>query len=328
MQNTYSTVIGSNKTQFEVFFEKYIERRKTSGLADTTLYNERLKSNNYILSQFKDMNIGDISNYDIETYRNYLNNQEQLNAESKNEVISIFLRFCDYLVLFNHLKAERYNDFKRILETFSTKGLIKSGCKGIYDINDFNTLISTFTDSEMKYKLLIEFIFQTGARGGEARSVWVEDFDFVNKTVRLHTHVSNKTGSGKLERIESLKTDDERIPELPTQLCKDLLNWVLDNNLKSTDYIFYGVKGPSSAISENALRECLKKHFKLADLNPIRVHDFRHSHICVLFDENIDDKVVSDRVGHKDISTTRNIYDHVTKERKNKLTSTLDKMFS
>ncbi len=329
LQNTYSTTINNNKTEFEKLFESFIERRKNNGLAVTSLRADKYKCDLYILPFFKDKTIGKITNFDIQTYKEYLGKQSQLNGESKNKVLSLILSFFDYLVLFNYIKSERYNDYKRILERFSTRDVKPSGCRGVYGPEEFEVFISTFTqENEYKYKLLFEFIFQTGCRNCESRSVWVEDFNFITNEVRVHSGVSNKTGSGKVERLEYLKTNSEKLIKLPTKLANRIQEWIIKNDLKAKDYVFFGAAGPSEPASANATQKCAAKHFKMIDLPPIRIHDLRHSHVCNLLEADVDPKMVAERVGHNDVNTTINIYNHVTKKKSEKLNNVIETIFS
>lgn len=46
----------------------------------------------------------------------------------------------------------------------------------------------------------------------------------------------------------------------------------------------------------------------------IRFHDLRHTSATILINEGTHAKVISERLGHADISTTMNIYGHVLAE--------------
>lgn len=60
------------------------------------------------------------------------------------------------------------------------------------------------------------------------------------------------------------------------------------------------------------ITRALKKAIKAAGLPSIRFHDLRHSHATMLLEENVHPKIVSDRLGHKRIDETMDIYSHVT----------------
>lgn len=50
------------------------------------------------------------------------------------------------------------------------------------------------------------------------------------------------------------------------------------------------------------------------DFKYIRFHDLRHTSATILINEGVHAKVISERLGHADISTTMNIYGHVLEE--------------
>jgi len=43
----------------------------------------------------------------------------------------------------------------------------------------------------------------------------------------------------------------------------------------------------------------------------MRFHDLRHTHAALLIANNENPKVIQERLGHKDISTTLNVYGHL-----------------
>ena len=47
------------------------------------------------------------------------------------------------------------------------------------------------------------------------------------------------------------------------------------------------------------------------DLGHVRMHDLRHAHASELLRSGVHLKVVQERLGHADISTTANVYSHV-----------------
>lgn len=62
-------------------------------------------------------------------------------------------------------------------------------------------------------------------------------------------------------------------------------------------------------------------------LPQISIHGLRHIHatLLILNGENI--KIVSDRLGHNDITTTLNTYTHIMEEMKDNMAELLDSLF-
>ena len=50
---------------------------------------------------------------------------------------------------------------------------------------------------------------------------------------------------------------------------------------------------------------------KRADVTLIRFHDLRHTHASLLLEAGVFPKVVSERLGHANISITLDLYSHV-----------------
>ena len=63
-------------------------------------------------------------------------------------------------------------------------------------------------------------------------------------------------------------------------------------------------------VSEEQVKRFLEKN----ELPHIRFHDLRHSHVTLLINSKVPIKVISERVGHSNISTTLSVYSHVLKE--------------
>src|SRR5690606_24824730 len=62
------------------------------------------------------------------------------------------------------------------------------------------------------------------------------------------------------------------------------------------------------ASPNDSLAKFFKKH---SDLPRITVHGFRHTHASHLCEAGVSIKAAQERLGHKDIQTTMNVYTHV-----------------
>lgn len=62
-------------------------------------------------------------------------------------------------------------------------------------------------------------------------------------------------------------------------------------------------------------------------LASFKFHSLRHTHASMLIDSGIPVKYVSDRLGHKNIKVTTNVYQHVTEDMKKRSEQDIDKLF-
>ena len=72
-------------------------------------------------------------------------------------------------------------------------------------------------------------------------------------------------------------------------------------------YIFGGNK----PFTQSTIGRRKNKYCTLAKLKKIRLHDFRHSHASLLLSQGVPITVISQRLGHSDISMTLNTYSHL-----------------
>lgn len=80
---------------------------------------------------------------------------------------------------------------------------------------------------------------------------------------------------------------------------------------EDNDLVFANQVGKPIPAS-NLLRRSFEPLLKRADLPRIRFHDLRHSAATLLLEQGIHPKIVSEMLGHTRISTTLDLYSHVT----------------
>ncbi|MGE6378351.1 tyrosine-type recombinase/integrase [Peribacillus muralis] len=58
---------------------------------------------------------------------------------------------------------------------------------------------------------------------------------------------------------------------------------------------------------------------KRGNIDPIRLHDFRHSHVALLIELGEDISIIKERLGHSSITTTIDTYGHLFPDRQQSL---------
>ena len=92
---------------------------------------------------------------------------------------------------------------------------------------------------------------------------------------------------------------------MPHEIIELLVEYTKED--QPDDFIF----GKKKAFSETSLIRYLNVHAKVAGLEPIVLYGFRHSHATNLIKAGVPIKIVSKRLGHKNASTTMNVYWHL-----------------
>ena len=78
----------------------------------------------------------------------------------------------------------------------------------------------------------------------------------------------------------------------------------------------------------NMRRRSFARLLERADLPPMRFHSLRHAAATILMAEGVNVKVISEMLGHADITTTLRIYSHVLPSMQEQAASTWDRLFS
>jgi integrase len=72
----------------------------------------------------------------------------------------------------------------------------------------------------------------------------------------------------------------------------------------------------SACTMVNLINQTISSHYwmklvKRADLEGVRLHDARHTMATIMLEQGIHPKIVQERLGHANISTTLDTYSHV-----------------
>jgi len=85
---------------------------------------------------------------------------------------------------------------------------------------------------------------------------------------------------------------------------------ILGAPLKDSDLVFSHPDG--NPLLPNTVTHAWIALVRRSGLNPIRLHDARHSHASLMLKQGIHPKVVQERLGHANITVTLDTYSHVT----------------
>lgn len=148
----------------------------------------------------------------------------------------------------------------------------------------------------------VEVQLLTGLRAGELLALnHRTDVDFKNKIIKVK---KTRQANGEL-------TSPKTLSSIREVYFSERVKYIFLRNITSSKYIF--------EISLSMV------NFNLKHL-PYTTHSFRHTHVALLIEAGIPIKVISERLGHKDINTTLQIYTHVTENMVVDLKSKLEKL--
>ena len=164
----------------------------------------------------------------------------------------------------------------------------------------------------LPFGLFAYFILYTGCRRGEALAIQFKDIDrvagkiYINKSIYYHTNKPSiklpKTKAG-LREIPLLDVLAEKLPDG-----------------KPNDYLFSADGAPYH--SSRATREW-NKYAAEAGIS-CTPHQLRHAYATMLYEAKVNRKDAQSLMGHADITTTENIYTHISETQHKKTAEKLN----
>lgn len=299
-----------SELKFTDLVEEYLAYQKKR-VKPTTYVNYIYMLEKHILPFLDKYKVNDINRLVLEQIYKYLDNLEITN-EYKNKILA---RLTD---IFRYAE-DQYDLRIRILNTFppfTTSGTIDKKRIVIYDLETFNKFISHCRD-ELE-KTLFKTMFYTGARIGEIRALTWNDISLDNNQIRINKQVTTKI-PGKGPTITTPKTvSSVRNVQIPDILVEQLNKWFIDRYRRPGFKKSWQVFGDQGFITENRVRRMVKQISELAEVPYITLHGFRHSYTTMLYNMNVDPKIMQAQAGHSSINVTLDLYTHIEEEKAKK----------
>jgi integrase len=155
-----------------------------------------------------------------------------------------------------------------------------------------------------------------GTRRGEAIGLKVGDIDIPNRSVQIVRSLGRVKGKGLVEK--GTKGKSVRNVPVPTYAVP-ILNTLCEGRPEGA-YVCGGVHPMTPESVSKGWRTLLDT----LELPPLRFHDLRHSYATAMIEAGADIKSVQDALGHKQMSTTFDIYGHVTERMRERSVASLD----
>ena len=306
---------------------------RKSEVAETTYDGYHTYIDRHLIPYFKDLNLSiqDITAGHIFDYVNYLSSDggrkdNKIGGQSITsirKIISILRQVFEYAVLYGDINV---NPAAQVpLPKRTSK---KDERQVFLTAEDAQKMLDAFENEEVGPIVYVTLYY--GLRKSEALGLRWHAVDFDANTITInHTVV----GNGHIVRKDSTKTYSSRrtyellpdIKKLLLKLKEDQEDYKrrLGSGYHENDYIF---KNPNGIpYRPDSLTRSFKRALARHGLPQMRYHDLRHSTASILVDKGWDINDIKEWLGHADISTTANIYAHISHRKKVSLAQDLDK---
>lgn len=196
-------------------------------------------------------------------------------------------------------------------------------------------------NAPMKWKVITHLLIVTGCRRGEIMGLKWSAVNFKNNSIHINNNLLYSKEYGIYEDTTKTDTSDRiiRLTKETTGLLKEYRAWwerirreaganwnsfieIADGkgvkHYQKADFLFIKDSGDNIGypMHPDSITDWLDKFSEKNNLPHINPHAFRHTLASVLCLNGIDITTISKWLGHKNVTTTMNIYEHILEQGK------------
>ncbi len=209
---------------------------------------------------------------------------------------------------------------------------IKKSNKKIWNTNEIKMFLDTCT--ELRWKVAFTLAISTGIRRGELLALKWSKVDFKEKTILINESLACTKELGLFFKEPKTKSSIRKIllPEsvinllIQLKIEQDRVKLSLGAKYHLNDLVISTYDG--KPIHPRNLARKFKQLIGKTDLKEINIHGMRHSNATLLMKQNVNPKIVSERLGHSNVGITLDFYSHTDLEIQKRATESLNTLFS
>ena len=266
------------------------------------------------VDKFGSRKLEEIKPKDIQLWLKKLGEQYAYKTVANHK--TIVSQIYDYAIL--NFGAEAYNPCDRV----KVPSGLKKGTREALTPDELQAVLST-TKDEFQLGFLI---LHTGCRLGEANALKMSDVDMEKEQIII----SRSTSWRSNQPFEKAPKTDAGIRVVP--LLPKLKERLLELNLERADYIVsQGHKPLTLSAIERRWESWCRNHGLAIEVQreatpgnkhttvwkpTVDRHQIRHEYATILYEAGMDPKAAQQLLGHAQISTTMDIYTHISEKKR------------
>lgn len=302
---------------FGYLMRKYFAYRKNN-LKPTSYYNLVQRMEKHISPSFDlEVNVKDLSQQDFNRFRN---NLSKANLQAKNRIIRLLQDMFDYLDVYYDIRIN-YAKRLQLFKDYTPKEIEKEPVNKPVEFDLFKKYYSASNDY-FKFYLLTTYIF--GLRISEVRGLKINSFNFDKKILLIRRVTTSKCGLKKSIDLAPKSESSDRKYCLADLYLKMLNRFIDDNELNSSNRLFFTKKNKDIPISEESIRRYLKSIEQVNNIAHITPHGLRHGIASYLHSKGIPYEDIGKYLGHKFNNVTMDVYIDLTWERQSNILKVID----
>ena len=318
----------------------YLWKELKRGLRPNTFQNYCYMYERYVQDGLGRLYIASIKKSDIKRFFNFLADERRLREGTIEAVQTVLHQVFQIAVddewIEKNPSDHAVKELKRSHQLDSKKRMALTKAE-----QDLMLSFLSKNTPNARWHPITAVLLGTGMRVGEATGLRWCDIDFEENMIDVnHTLVYYSNGNHKCKfAINDTKTPASKrlIPMtkpvrdafLQEKEMQELLGVVCNATIDGyTDFVFLNrfgglhTQGTLNKVYKRIIRDCNDAEFLKSENPPVLLpnfssHTLRHTFTTRLCESGMNIKLIQDILGHSDISTTMDIYTHVTQEARN-----------
>ncbi|MCI8575817.1 MAG: site-specific integrase [Bacilli bacterium] len=317
-----------HKEDFDTLWDKYIYDCKFIKKQAYNTYNRKEKCyNKHLKNRITIILSKTNKNFWVE----YIENLDTT-LKNKNYILKTLTTFFNWCICENYLITNPVKGIKKYkVPKSEMKFLIPEQLRRLLSVleKDIQSNNKKIAYKAYKIKILTIVGFSAGDRVGETRAVRFSSFDKEKRLLDLRNSIDYTPNSKKLVTLPKT-SESERIIDISdiviqaVESYRIFLENIMGFDVKNSDLLFwnYNRKRP---YSDTILRKHFYYYCEKANIPRIRMYDLRHTYVATMMSEGKEPYMFSKRIGHKNISTTIDVYGHLSNKVRKELAQSTDK---
>lgn len=303
------TFVHEKETLFKDFIIDYLTIIAQPAVKPSTFYGYKTVVEKRLIPTFGHMKIKNFTPKLISSYYTDL---------LKEGLTEEFIRYIHSIL---KMAAKTAIDWKYIKNDFMLNVKAPSRQKksvNTWSIDECNKFLNRMREQKEHIFMMYYLAIYTGMRRGELLGLKWDNIDFEKRRIYVEHSLYYISGQGLV--LQSPKTisgkrnisiTDEAIAELQSYKLKKQ-EQLLKVGMKLSGEHFVVSTFGGEPVNPNTVHKQFLYDIKLAGVKRIRFHDLRHTHATIMLEIGENSKVVSERLGHSNVSITLDKYSHVT----------------
>lgn len=310
--------ITPEKMTVEAFVKEWDIKYAIKHLAEKTLYTYRSHLKTRILPTFGHLRLDQIKPIHILSFLDSLTADEARLGYRKGKLSTGTIEINHRVLKNIFSRAVEWKLIKQNPVATIKKPSVRHKDIVPYDETEVAELLLALQGEPFHWRVMITLALTTGLRRGELLGLEWHHINWENGVISVVQSVPTSTGG--IAHVKQPKTKNSiRKVALPRSMLEVMIEYhnykleerkTVDDGWNGREYSFVFCHPDGKAFHQEGPYQWFRQFLKRTGLRYIRFHDLRHTSATLLINQGVHAKIISERLGHGNISTTMNIYGH------------------